>query len=413
MQERWRQLCGNLGLSALSLLATLVVLELVVFRFLLVPDDLLENTSINGVVRYQPKSQATFRHPGGATSLVTINAQGWNSTRPHYAIDKIPGRTRIAVIGDSYVHAAQVNVHEAFPEVLESNLIAEGLPVEVFRFGMDGAPLSQYLHMFRREVLAYKPDIVVVQLIHNDFDESYRFLKTRYASSFLKLDRGPDGRITEIAPADFRYGLADVLRYSSTFRYVYYETGLYLTAKSLVSRLFWGGNEDWSPEFVSSAVDIRKIGDHYANRLFARYVLAEMKALAEANGVRLVVVMDGVREAIYEGRHPGEYEVGRLNYIAADVSRELDLPFLDLQATFAADYKLRRKRFEYPFDWHWNVEANRLVAGAIAGILRHDKRLAPGGRPSAAETSRPTGEPVPKVDRGPLRPAVVRTGPAQ
>jgi hypothetical protein len=28
-------------------------------------------------------------------------------------------------------------------------------------------------------VLSYKPDIVVIPLIHNNFDESYRFLKTR------------------------------------------------------------------------------------------------------------------------------------------------------------------------------------------------------------------------------------------
>ena len=41
----------------------------------------------------------------------------------------------------------------------------------------------------QREVLSYKPDIVVIPLIHNDFDESYRFLKTRYASSFMKLER--------------------------------------------------------------------------------------------------------------------------------------------------------------------------------------------------------------------------------
>ena len=44
---------------------------------------------------------------------------------------------------------------------------------------MDGAPLSQYPHVLRRDVPAFKPDVVLVQLIHNDFDESYRFLKTR------------------------------------------------------------------------------------------------------------------------------------------------------------------------------------------------------------------------------------------
>lgn len=411
MNDCWRHWLANLGLSALSLLATLLVLELVVFRYVLVPDDVLDNRTINGVVRYEPKSQATFRHPDGTTSRITVNAQGWNSTKPVYQQRKVPGRTRIAVIGDSYVHAAQVNVEEAFPEVLESRLIGAGLPVEVYRFGMDGAPLSQYLHMLRREVLAYQPDIVVVQLIHNDFDESYRFLKTRYASSFLKLDRGPEGRITEVAPVDFRHSTADVLRHSSAFRYLYYETGLYLGARSLVSRLFWGGNEDWSPEFISSAVDIRKITDHAANRFFARYVMAEMKALSAQHGFKLVFAMDGVREAIYEGRNASEYEVGRLNAITAELTAELGLPFLDLQETFAADWKTRGQRFEYPFDWHWNVAANRLVAGAIANFLREDTRIALGSRRTAAEAQRQGGA-LPATDGGQGVSPVVRRGPA-
>jgi hypothetical protein len=73
--------------------------------------------------------------------------------------------------------------------VIERELTGAGVAAEVLRFGMDGAPLSQYLHLLRREVRAFKPDVVLVQLIHNDFDESYRFLETRYASSFLGRSR--------------------------------------------------------------------------------------------------------------------------------------------------------------------------------------------------------------------------------
>ena len=45
--------------------------------------------------------------------------------------------------------------------------------------------------------------------------------------------------------------------------------------------------------------------------------------------------MDGVREAVYAGKPPESYEVHKLNVIARDLTAELDLPFLDLQATFA------------------------------------------------------------------------------
>lgn len=375
MSPRTKALAANLGLLSLSVALTLAVLEGVVFRYILQPDDLLENVTINRVVRYLPKSQATFRHPDGRDSLVTINADGWNSSKPEYKVAKPDGAKRIAVVGDSYVHAAYVNNADAFPEVMERELKSRGSNVEVLRFGMDGAPLSQYLHVLRREVLQYKPDIVVVPLIHNDFDESYRLLKTRYASSFMKLTRAADGSVLEVQPGEFRYGIADSLRGWRTFRYLYYKTNFYLHAKGLISSVFWGGSETWAPEHISSAVDVRKIADHHSNRFFARYILAEMKALAATHGFRLAFVMDGVREAVYAGRKPHEYEVGMLNRIAADLTSELDLPFLDLQEAFKRDWETNRVRLEYPYDWHWNEHANRLVARTIADLLTGDKRI--------------------------------------
>ncbi len=366
---------GNLALMTCALAATLLLLEHVVFRFILVPDDLVENVTINGVVRYAPGTSALFRHPDGRRTLVNVNADGWNSTRPRYEVARNPGVQRIAVVGDSYVHGAFVDVAAAFPEVMERELKAQGIPAEVFRFGMDGAPLSQYLHVLRREIVQYKPDIVVVPFIHNDFDESYRFIKTRYASSFMKLTRGDDGSVVEVPPADFRYGAADALRGWRTFRYLYYKTGLYLHAKSWVSRHFWGGNEEWQPEFVTSAVDVRKIGDHASNRLFARYVVAEMKKLAAEHGFKLAFVMDGVREAVYAGRDVAHYEVGALNRIAAEVTREAGVSFVDLQAAFSDDFAIHGKRFEFSYDWHWNEHANRLVARAVNAMLTNDPRI--------------------------------------
>lgn len=382
LAKRLKSLAADLAVSAVAVIATLAFLEFVVFGLILKPDDLIENVTIDGVVRYKPGTTAIFRHPDGRETRLTINARGWNSTKSDYAIEKPEGRTRIAVIGDSYVHGAFIDVDQGFPHLLERNLRAEGRDIEVYRFGMDGAPLSQYLNMLRREVVQFRPDIVVVPLVHNDFDESYRFLKTRYTSAFMKLDRDADGRIVEVAPAPFEPGLADRLRAFATFRYLYYETGLYLSAKGLVNRLFWGGDEEWKPDFISSAVDIRKISDHGANRVFARYVLSEMKALSERHGFKLAFVMDGVREAVYAGRPLSAYEVGKLNAIAADLTAELKLPFVDLQQAFAAEYARTNTRLEFPYDWHWNVRANELVAAEIARLIEAQ----PGWQPAPGQT---------------------------
>lgn len=375
MRAKLGQWCQNLAISAMSLLVCFLVLEFLVFRLVLLPDDVLPNVSINNVVRYMPNTNATFRHPDGRETQVRINAEGWNSMRAEYPLRRTQGVTRIAVVGDSYVHGAFVNAQDGFPEIIERDLTAAGHKVEVLRFGMDGAPLSQYLHMLRREVSRFQPDLVVVQLIHNDFDESYRLLQNRTGSSFMKLAQRPDKKIVEIAPVDFKPGLADVLRNSAAFRYLYYETNAYLTFKHLISALYWGGSEEWKPEFVSSAVDIRNIRDQDKNMLFTRYVMREMKAIADRQGFRLAFAMDGVREAVYANKPIEAYEVGKLNLMAESVAAELELPFVDLHRAFQQDWESHRQRFEYTYDWHWNVRGNVVVGRTIAHFLRNDPRL--------------------------------------
>lgn len=391
MRAKLKHWLQNLTVSLVSLVVCFAVLEFVVFRLLLLPDDVLPNVSINNVVRYMPHTTATFRHPDGRATVVRINGDGWNSVKPDYALHKQPGTLRIAVVGDSYVHGAFVETKDGFPDVIERELTASGYKVEVLRFGMDGAPLSQYLHMLRQEVRRYKPDLVLVQLIHNDFDESYRLLQNRTGSSFMKLAQAQDGRIVEIPPVDFKPGLADVLRNSAAFRYLYYETNAYLSFKHIISAVYWGGSEEWRPELISSAVDVRNIRDHDKNRLFARYALGQMKALAQREGFALAFAMDGVREAVYAARPVSSYEVGTLNRIAKEETAALGLPFLDLQAAFEADWRRTGQHLEFTYDWHWNEHGNVVVGKAIADFLKNDPRLlarsaaAPRGTPGATE----------------------------
>ena len=382
-----KKLFGNLALVLASLVACFAFIEFVVCRTVLVPDDVLENVTKDQVVRYKPGTRATFRHPDGTASTVVVNAQGWNSRHPFYVQEKVRDVTRIAIVGDSYVHGAFVDREEHFAARLEDALADRGAKAEVYRFGMDGAPLSQYLHMLRREVLAYRPDVVVIPLIHNDFDESYRFLKTRYASSFMKLERtGSGDGVREIAPATFKPGVADVLRQSAAFRYIYYETGLYLRVKAFVSRYFWGGAEQFDPRFVSSAVDVRRIRDHGSNRFFARYAMSEIAKLSRQHGFKLLFVMDGVREAVYEMEPRTQWEVAKLNELAGDLSRQLDLNFVDLQDVFASDFGQNGERFEFAFDWHWNGRGNQIVAEVLERelVMRGWVDVAPGsGAPAA------------------------------
>lgn len=379
MGKKLKGFLANTALVAASFAVCLLVAELFVFKYILVPDDVVPNVTINGVVRYQPNTRAIFRNPDGSEHLVNINADGWNSTKQVYKVERTPGVFRIAVVGDSYVQANAVDVRDGFAEYLESAFNKRGLPTEVYRFGIDGAPLSQYLHMLRREVLRYKPDLVLVQLIHNDFDESYRHLRGRYTSSYLKVATNAQGEIVELPPQPFKPGIADFMRKFRTFRYVYYETGLHVKVRRWVNSIWWGGNAHAIDEnFISSAVDIRNIQELDKIRVYSRYVLTEMKSLAQRHGFKLAFGMDAVRDAIYSGRALTDYDVFQLNRIAAELMAELDLPFVDYQEVMTKTYKATGEHMEFPWDWHWNIAGNRIAAKALTDLSFSDPRLSIG-----------------------------------
>src|SRR5687768_1767173 len=99
-----------------------------------------------------------------------VNNAGWNSA---VEFNKEKHQLRIAIIGDSYIEALQVNVEESLAGQLRHLISKSPYPeVEVYAFGVSGAPLSQYLQMARYASTYFDPDILVINVVHNDFDES-------------------------------------------------------------------------------------------------------------------------------------------------------------------------------------------------------------------------------------------------
>ena len=374
-----KEAIANLTLLGGALLFCFLIFEFVIFKYILKTSDVIPNTSLNNIVRYEPGATATLYEPDGQSHNVSINKQGWHSTKKRYLTTKRPGITRIAVIGDSYVQASAVNTEEAFAEIIEQELNRKGYNTEVYRFGIDGAPLTQYLYMLREEALKYKPDLVVVQLIHNDFDESYRFLYGRYASSFMKLKM--DGStIKEVAPEPYKPGWVDFLKNSRSFRYLYYQTGLAVLVRRMINK----EEEDKIDEknkpkhgFVQSAIDVRNITDQTSIKKATSYVFKELHRLSKKHNFKLLITMDPVREAIYAGKDPSDYEANQLNVIAKSIAKQEGVSFLDLRTAMSKHYTANKQKFEFPWDWHWNKLGNEVAGKAIAKDLELQFLLTP------------------------------------
>jgi hypothetical protein len=158
MMRRWRNVAVNLGLVLASVLVFLGFCELVVFRLVWPASDVPANAFVDGVVRYAPHQHGIWRVRDEIAAPYRINAQGWNSGSGDYDVARRPGIERIAIVGDSFVEALQVPNGQSVGERLATELGGGGHPVEIYRFGISGAPLSQYMQMTEREVVRYRPD---------------------------------------------------------------------------------------------------------------------------------------------------------------------------------------------------------------------------------------------------------------
>ena len=366
MWHKPRKLFANLALLLGSIALTLVVCEFVVFRFIFLPSDVPRNVFRDGLIRYVPGQSGVWRVNDEISAPYAINAEGWNSSRRVYRPERTPGLSRIVIIGDSYVEAFQVPVTMSLAEQLEHSLPS----TEVYRVAISGAPLSQYLLMLEREGVRYAPDLVVIVLMQNDFDESFRFMHGRYISSFLKLRLGEGRVIEEVQPSRYQAGPWEWLRFSATSRYLYYRRQI---AKAL-SRFRWSAQEAGSN--FQANIDTKAVLEVETDVALATdYLFGRLAAVANAHKFALLLVMDGDRHAIYRGIDSAAlYKSGALalNTLASRAAERHGIPFIDLHPRFEQDWLKHRRRFDFESENHWNQYGHAIASAAIEQFVKHE-----------------------------------------
>jgi lysophospholipase L1-like esterase len=350
----------NVALAACSLLICLLVAEAVVFRFVSPASDTPGIAYVDEVVRLKPGARGVWRVRDEIAAPFRVNAQGWNSGVGDYRIERMPGVPLVAVVGDSFVEALQVPPDRSIAERLAERLAADIGPAEVYRFGISGAPLSQYVRMIEREVLRYSPDWIVIVLVHNDFDESFLHRTGHYMASFVRVEVSEGRVVGDVAPVPFEAGWRELLLRSATVRWLRYRRQV--TREGLRRALSRADEARYEAGIDVDAVagrmtDIEAATDH----LFGR--LAD---LAGSAGAELLLVMDGNRELIYAGLDPADSTASELNRLAERLAAAHGIPFLDLHEAFAADWSMHGRRFEFRHDTHWNEHGHALAADAVA-----------------------------------------------
>jgi hypothetical protein len=154
--------------------------------------------------KLRPGTKGYWLQEGGG--YVSINSDGLRD-REH-SLEKPPNTFRIAVLGDSFTEALQVNQEDTFWAVMERDLQGctrlGGRRVEVINFGHSGYGTSQELLALRHRVWKYSPDAVLLAFVtSNDVVDNFKPLAIqrgswndiypyfRYQNGKLVLDTKP------------------------------------------------------------------------------------------------------------------------------------------------------------------------------------------------------------------------------
>ncbi|MBI4206766.1 MAG: SGNH/GDSL hydrolase family protein [Betaproteobacteria bacterium] len=122
-----------------------------------------------------------------------INSRGWRD-REH-AVNKPEREYRIAVLGDSFAEALQVDLKDTFWSLLPERLARCGLEsgkrIEAINLGVSGYGTAQQLLTLRRRVWEYAPDLVLVAFFPgNDVRNNSRALEPDRLRPFFVIKDG-------------------------------------------------------------------------------------------------------------------------------------------------------------------------------------------------------------------------------
>jgi hypothetical protein len=284
-----------------------------------------------------------------------INNVGWNSAIDYEGAKRRP---RIAIIGDSYIEALQVDVENSVAGRLRQ-LMSQEREVDVYAFGISGAPLSQYLEMARYVRTRFDPDIFVINVVHNYFAESLCSTTRQRGMLCLEEDRGVlrEAPISHYEPSP----LLRMFRNSSLIRFLVINLQIRTQLQRLISTL------STAPTY-NAGVDVNVVKSDSTKIAEATdYILRTLKR--ESGKKPILIMIDAPRNDIYAGTMEVS-NVRWLNELLRQKAMQFGFSFLDLTDEFKKSFEADHVRLEWAYDGHWNEKGHRVVANALHKKLR-------------------------------------------
>ena len=282
---------------------------------------------------------------------------------------------KIISIGDSYVEAIQVKNQEAFHGRLNKYISKENKKVISSSIGASGNAFPQYLiHLlFAKNNLDLTSSVLVIPIISNDFDESFKKYSENPGASF-KSDKSGNLIFKEYVLNSSIIFRRILVSTSAIGRYLIFNLKLRsLIINPPICKLIGQKCLDSSKVKVniidsSPNKDIERYKDgEEASKLFINAIAKNRNSIEERNNTIFIISAD--RQHIYNKQIPKSlfFEHQRDYFIT--LAKQKGFKIIDLEEVFSENYKLNKRRFEFQYDNHWNSYAHNIVAEKIAEKL--------------------------------------------
>tara|TARA_Y100001934_G_scaffold280918_1_gene388984 strand:- start:8206 stop:9297 length:1092 start_codon:yes stop_codon:yes gene_type:complete len=249
---------------------------------------------------------------------LTINSKGLRDRE--YTYERVTGKKRILVLGDSFTWGYGVGDRAIYTEVVERMLAEEGKDWEIINTGVSGYGTDQEYLFLMKEGLKYKPDVVMLALyLFNDPDNNCAAIQYNLGKPVFA-----DTNLTTLIPP--------VLRPREPVKYI----------------------EEMNPAHITLAL-----------------VDAIEKTCLE-NDIRFMVMMFGMY-----GARPNPEWINMWNTVRNGLAqRSARYPLFDLDAAFEGGNYPFIKLIENNDDGHWNAYGHEVVAKLLHRFLRlHEKPI--------------------------------------
>ena len=329
--------------------------------------------------RFTPGHEYWFFQENDHPITGRINGAGWRDRER--AAAKTPGTTRIAVLGDSFVEAFQVESDSTFVSVLERTLNTRGAGTyEAMNFGRSGMSPAEELIVLERDVLPCRPDVVVLLFTpQNDIADVNPLTTTDPCRPFFHnipaVALAPDTSFVERRDFRMREIINPFKQHSALVSLVTERYNAARLARAQRALAPAGVALTREQRMCTASPDSM----YAANYALCRELIARMAQACSSRGIRFVLASVPL---VYEERAIRELRTTDGSFDADFFDRDLGafasthgFDFIALGAGF----KERNRTTGETLHWrHWNYAGHRLVASQLAAGLAGP----PAGAPS-------------------------------